>query len=27
VLNSAFPGGLLTVDKAVQMMNTACYQH
>jgi multiple sugar transport system substrate-binding protein len=27
VLNSAFPGGLLTVDKAVQMMNAACYQH
>jgi multiple sugar transport system substrate-binding protein len=27
VLNSAFPGGLLTVDKAAQMMNAACYQH
>jgi multiple sugar transport system substrate-binding protein len=25
VLNSAFPGGLLTVDKAVSMMNAACY--
>ncbi|HEY6433107.1 MAG TPA: extracellular solute-binding protein [Acetobacteraceae bacterium] len=27
VLNSAFPGGLLTVEKAAQMMNAACYQH
>jgi multiple sugar transport system substrate-binding protein len=27
VLNSAFPAGLMTVDKAAQMMNAACYQH
>jgi multiple sugar transport system substrate-binding protein len=26
VLNSAFPGGLLSVDQAVKMMNTACYK-
>ena len=26
VLNSAFPGGLMTVDQAVQMMNQACYK-
>jgi multiple sugar transport system substrate-binding protein len=26
VMNSAFPGGLLTVDKAVTMMNQACYK-
>ncbi|MBI3707022.1 MAG: extracellular solute-binding protein [Proteobacteria bacterium] len=26
VLNSAFPGGLLTVDQAVQMMNKSCYK-
>ncbi len=27
VLNSAFPAGLLSVDKAVKMMNAACYGH
>jgi multiple sugar transport system substrate-binding protein len=27
VLNSAFPGGLMTVDQAVQMMNQACYKN
>jgi hypothetical protein len=27
VTNSAFPGGLLTVDKAVKTMNDACYGH
>ncbi len=27
VVNSAFPGGLLTVDKAVKAMNDACYGH
>ncbi len=26
VMNSAFPGGLLSVDEAVKMMNTACYK-
>ena len=26
VLNSGFPGGLLTVDQAVQMMNKSCYK-
>lgn len=26
VMNSAFPGGLLSVDKAVKMMNQACYK-
>jgi len=26
VMNSAFPGGLLTVDKAVTMMNQGCYK-
>ena len=26
VLNSGFPGGLLTVDQTVQMMNKACYK-
>jgi len=26
VMNSAFPGGLLPVDKAVSMMNQACYK-
>ena len=26
VSNAAFPGGLLTVDKAITMMNEACYQ-
>lgn len=26
VMNSAFPGGLLTVDKAVGMMNQGCYK-
>jgi multiple sugar transport system substrate-binding protein len=26
VLNSGFPGGLLTVDQTVQMMNKACYR-
>jgi hypothetical protein len=26
VLNSGFPGGLLSVDQAVQMMNKACYK-
>jgi multiple sugar transport system substrate-binding protein len=26
VMNSAFPGGLLPVDQAVKMMNTACYK-
>ncbi len=26
VMNSAFPGGLLAVDKAVTMMNQACYK-
>jgi multiple sugar transport system substrate-binding protein len=25
VLNNAFPGGLLTVDKAVDMLNQGCY--
>jgi multiple sugar transport system substrate-binding protein len=27
VMNSAFPGGLLAVDKAVKSMNDACYGH
>jgi multiple sugar transport system substrate-binding protein len=26
VVNSAFPGGLLSVDQAIKMMNTACYK-
>jgi len=26
VMNTAFPGGLLTVDKAVEMMNQGCYK-
>jgi multiple sugar transport system substrate-binding protein len=26
VMNSAFPGGLLPVDEAIKMMNTACYK-
>src|SRR5262249_28123497 len=26
VMNSGFPGGLLTVDQAVKMMNQACYK-
>ena len=26
VMNSAFPAGLLSVDQAVKMMNTACYK-
>jgi hypothetical protein len=26
VLNSGFPGGLLTVDQTVKMMNTGCYK-
>jgi multiple sugar transport system substrate-binding protein len=26
VMNSAFPGGLLPVDKAVTMMNQGCYK-
>jgi multiple sugar transport system substrate-binding protein len=26
VMNSAFPGGLLTVDKAIPMMESACYK-
>jgi hypothetical protein len=25
VLNSGFPGGLLSVDETVQTMNKACY--
>jgi multiple sugar transport system substrate-binding protein len=25
VMNTAFPGGLLTVDKAVDMMNQGCF--
>jgi len=25
VMNTAFPGGLLAVDKAVEMMNQGCY--
>jgi hypothetical protein len=25
VMNSAFPGGLIPVDKAIQEMDTACY--
>ena len=26
VMNSGFPGGLLTVDQAVKMMNKACFK-
>jgi multiple sugar transport system substrate-binding protein len=26
VMNSGFPGGLLPVDRAIQMMNQACYK-
>jgi multiple sugar transport system substrate-binding protein len=26
VMNSAFPGGLLTVDQAIKMMNAACFK-
>ena len=26
VMNSAFPGGLLSVDQAIKMMNTACFK-
>jgi multiple sugar transport system substrate-binding protein len=26
VMNAAFPGGLLPVDQAIKMMNTACYK-
>ena len=26
VMNSGFPGGLLSVDEAVSMMNQACYK-
>ena len=26
VLNSGFPGGLLSVDQTVEMMNKACYK-
>jgi hypothetical protein len=25
-MNSAFPGGLLSVDQAIKMMNTACFK-
>ena len=26
VMNSSFPGGLLSVDEAIRMMNQSCYQ-
>jgi multiple sugar transport system substrate-binding protein len=26
VMNSAFPGGLLSVDDAIKMMNDGCYK-